>query len=117
MPQDIGFKAGKFRGVKPLKNGSLDCTVEARVAAEAVTELPLPQDMGFRDDNEGTEIDGREGMDGTERDGSEGKLEGRNEDPAAFADDAAAEAEETGALGTARSISCPGNARAESDCR
>ena len=117
MPQDIGFNAAKLGGVNLLKNGSLDCTVEARVAAEAVTELPLPQDMGFRDDNEGTEIDGREGIDGTERDGSEGKLDGRNEDPAAFADDAAAEAEETGALGTARSISCPGNARAESDCR
>ena len=37
-----------------------------------MAESPLPQDMGFRDDNEGTEMDGREGIDGTERDGSEG---------------------------------------------
>ncbi len=60
----------------------------------------MPQDMGFRDDNDGTERDGREGIDGTERDGSEGKLEGRNDELAAVPDDAEAgvgNAEEGGA--------------------
>ncbi len=56
--------------------------------------------MGFRDDNDGTERDGREGIDGTERDGSEGKLEGRNDELAAVPGDAEAgvgNAEEGGA--------------------
>ncbi len=71
MPHDIGFKAARLGGVILLKNDS-DCSFEASGAAEAAAASPLPQDMGFRDDNDGTERDGREGIDGTERDGSEG---------------------------------------------
>ncbi len=58
--------------------------------------------MGFRDDNDGAEKVGREGA---------------KDDVPAWPDDAAAEEDGNECLGTARSISCWENSRAESDCR
>ena len=120
MLQDIGLTEAKFVGLNLLKNGS-DCCCGAAAAS------PLPHDMGLRDDREGAEKDGKEDVlsltasaagaaasplphdmglrddrEGAERDGSEGM----KEDPESRPDDAAAGAEGSEYLGTARSISC-----------